>query len=275
MSEYELYQGKCPHCGAVGDIVELSAIGFSEVALSGFYDNGVEYADQTEINWNSIEPERDADGWVLYRCKTCNTDFPEKDLVLVDHAGCLHTPTWAERQPVQTVTDVVTLLRGLQPPRERPEVRVIAQAGNSGDPYVLLAPQGTLLDNGTICVLLQEWENLGRPHSGEVDADSPAIERFLSWLEREKGYVQLIAVDETLELVLDADEVAVSEETVTERAWALGYTGDHELRTSGDPAEDEVGMVQDAVATGQPLDEAIHEVVRTRKWREEGSNHAP
>ena len=52
-------------------------------------------------------------------------------------------------------------------------------------------------------------------------------------------------------------------------AEALGYTGEHALNTSGNPDEDEIEMVEAEMATGSTMYEAIEEVVRTRKHREQ------
>lgn len=58
---------------------------------------------------------------------------------------------------------------------------------------------------------------------------------------------------------------------IVKRAEQLGYTGDHALQTSGNPEEDELDFVFDEMKTHPDwsLDHAIHEVVRTRKHREQ------
>jgi len=52
------------------------------------------------------------------------------------------------------------------------------------------------------------------------------------------------------------------------RAQRLGYEGELALNTSGNPDEDEVEMVVELLSAGSSLNDAIEEVVRTRKYRE-------
>jgi len=70
-------------------------------------------------------------------------------------------------------------------------------------------------------------------------------------------------------------DVKVTEREVARRGIELGYKGEHELRTSGKHDEDEVDMVFAEMqhdfksVPRRSLDDAIHEVVRTRKHREQ------
>ena len=61
----------------------------------------------------------------------------------------------------------------------------------------------------------------------------------------------------------------LTDHQIQQRGIALGYKGEFALNTSGQWDEDECGMVAAEIEAGKSLDAAIHEVVRTRKYRED------
>lgn len=112
-----------------------------------------------------------------------------------------------------------------------------------------VCPQ-TAGDTALRALLGQVRENALKKHGGELLEllDDPRWQAVQTWL---------------------ADTVeAISDDQIAQRGTELGFVGAHELQGSGDPDEDEMGMVRDEMLGGLSLDEAIYEVARARERRE-------
>lgn len=101
-----------------------------------------------------------------------------------------------------------------------------------------------------------------------IRTDREQIARLL----KEKGQPELAEAVLALPLPeigrYDIREHEITDQMIAAAAEGLGYTGEHSLLDSGDPSEDEVGMVREYLDQEWDMDAAIHEVVRTRKYRE-------
>ena len=58
----------CPKCGESGRIDEIT--GFAHISRV-FEDGEIEWAGQTDVDWNSQRPEKDAGGNPIYICLAC------------------------------------------------------------------------------------------------------------------------------------------------------------------------------------------------------------
>ena len=78
MSEPKAYKAVCPRCHGES-IAEVNVlIGYATVyqvlqatPQEGSEDQVIEFAGGTDVDWNSSKPKTDADGKVIYACRTC------------------------------------------------------------------------------------------------------------------------------------------------------------------------------------------------------------
>jgi len=109
----------------------------------------------------------------------------------------------AVQAAVSSPQRVVDALRGLPAGGNRPQARAIVFNDRPGDPYVLVHAGAELHDEALV-ELFAGWQKDHPPADpGEGYTDEEVEEGFLTWLEEECGYVQLIVTDAEVEIIPD------------------------------------------------------------------------
>jgi hypothetical protein len=91
MSELKAYKAVCPRCHGESIAEVNTLIGYATVyrVLQAIPQEGVEarvieFAGGTDVDWNSSKPKTDADGKVIYACRTCGFEGNLDQLKLVE-----------------------------------------------------------------------------------------------------------------------------------------------------------------------------------------------